>query len=745
MHPRDLTAYICFYMHSSPEEIHDWLNEAYAIRGSRIDESIVLAKQSLEASKAASYPELIARSCSLLALFTMIQGDYTESRLMADHAIRYYEQLGDEKGIADAKYTMASIFYKTDNFHLGLVYLVDCSTIYRRYNDYHNLSRAEKSVGTIYEYFGDQKKAKQSYENAIKAAQEAGDINLESNAYNNYSGLLLKEGRIEEAEQMIQRSIELKGQSGDIRGMAFARYGRGKVRLAQKRYAEAEDDLNESFRIHSQVNEHLGLAMAYRQIGLMHYQQGELHQALEWVNEGLAMIERYNIALIKFKCYHLLYLIYKALNDIPSALIYLEKYLIEKEGVINSQTMRVIENYELISRMENLEREARMEIEKAELNAIRERAEEAARMKQELLSTLSHEIRTPLHAVRTIADLLMDKVKADDQILLKSMQTSADNLTLVIDNIIDFSRLDSGKISLSDSPVNMAYFVDSLRKQYVQEIAEKGLDLEVFIDPAAMGTYRFDAQRLGQAMQQLMRNAIKFTEKGRITLSVRLVREESKQHVIAFKLIDTGIGIPQKEQVLLLEQYASARHTTTRKHGGTGIGLAMVKKILELFHTQLVWESKEGQGSTFCFEVLLPRDQTPEPPVPKSNATLNNKLCLLAEDNEINAMVAEKLLAHWGIQTEWAENGHVALNMAKNKSYDFILMDIHMPEMNGFDAACAIRGEENNPNKTTPIFALTADITLADDHVQQKCFNGFLWKPLEVEKLQEALLQGITP
>jgi tetratricopeptide (TPR) repeat protein len=318
------------------------LEEAYLTRTSDLKQSAKLAGKALTLSQKANSKALIGKSLSQLSLYAMIQGEYDSSMAMAEEAIKYFEALEDEKGIADAKYNIAGIYYKTDNFHLGLVYLIDCLTTYRKFNDYHNEARVEKSLGTIYEYFGDRKNAIKSYEDSVEAAKRAGDTNLESNAYNPLSGVYLKQNDPEKALELIERSIAMKKKTGDIRGLAFSLYGRAKVHSHNKHYDKAERDFERSIAIHQEMNERLGLGMAYCKFASMYVEMGRFEQAKQILTTGLALSEKYNIVIIKFKCNNLFYRIYKLENKPVKALQYLEKYLEQKEAVINTQTLKVI-------------------------------------------------------------------------------------------------------------------------------------------------------------------------------------------------------------------------------------------------------------------------------------------------------------------------------------------------------------------------------------------------------------------
>ncbi len=720
-------------------KVLELLDKAYADRVNNLALSIEQAKEALSLSCLINDKLLQGNSLNKLSLFYMILGDYQLSLNAAEEAINHFETLNDDRGIADAKYTIASLYYKTGNFHLGLVNLVDCITIYKKYDDYHNISRSEKSLGTIYEYFDDQKNAEKSYENAIEAAKKADDANLESNAYNNLSGIYLKQGKTDEAWELVQKSIALKERTGDTRGLAFAVYGRAKVYVQKGMFKDAESDFLESIKVHRQMGERLGLGMSYRKLGELYLKIGELEKAKAILNEGVELSTKFNIAIIKFKCYYLLYQLYKQENEHSKALEYLELYLKEKELVINTQTLQVIENYELITQMKSMEKEAELQLEKADIIEKKNRAEEIARIRQEFLSTMSHEIRTPLNAVTTIASLLQEKTNPEDKQLLDSLMFSSDSLLQIINDILDFTKLDEGKGELDAHPSDFRKLINNIGNTFQSLAAEKGLKLLLDIDVQLAPSYEVDETKLSQILGNLISNAIKFTDSGKVSMDVEKASSDNEHDTIRFRVKDTGEGIPESLQAQIFDSFSQIKKITTRGQGGTGLGLAIVKKLVTLYDSEIYVESTPGQGSEFYFDLKLKKCTLPDQTPVKISDQLKDKTILLAEDNLINAMVAQKLLSNWGAITEHAVNGKEAVEKAKLKVYDFILMDLHMPEMNGFDATEHIRTKKSM-NTKTPIFALTADITAEQHDEFVDYFNGFLWKPLDIARLYEALI-----
>lgn len=715
------------------------LHESYASRINNLEQSIVLANSALVLCKPITDDDLKAKALSQLSLYYMIIGKYDESFNLSQKCIAIYEKLQDEKGIADAKYNMAGFYYKSNNFQIGVIYLIDALIIYKKFNDYHNISRCEKSLGTVYAFTGDDQKAIQSLKNAIKAAKKVSDLDLESNAYNNLSGIYVKNNEIELANTTINDSISIKQQTNDVRGLAFAIYGRGKVYLAQKKYTNAEKDFKEAITIHSQMEEHFGLAMAYNKLAKLYFETNKIDQAKNQLQLGLKVCDFYKVSIIKIKLLYLFYNIYKSENNAIKSLEYLELYLLEKDAVLNVQNFKVIENYDLLVRMQAMQKEAEFQKEKNKIIAKSNKTEQAARIRQEFLSTMSHEIRTPLNAVTTIASMLSENSHVEDKILVDSLKFSANHLMQIINDILDFTKLDLGKMTLDLQSCKIKFYLENFWNTYQIQAKEKGIEFKLKIDPLLFDFYFIDQTKITQILANLVTNAIKFTDIGAVKLEVKVNKQFKDFDQVQFRVSDTGVGIEKENLKQVFESFSQLKSGITRKKDGTGLGLSISKKLIELHDSEIEIQSIFGKGSIFSFELKLKKSE---------NIELNNQenfkneiegvTVLLAEDNAINAMIAKKLLSNWGIFTDHAINGLDATEKSKLQKYDYILMDIHMPILDGYQAAKNIRTMDNI-NKSTPIFGLTADIAAKDNTDYNHFFNGFLLKPLEIEKLKLAL------
>ena len=706
---------------------------------SNLDLSIELSKNALELCKDKKHDNLKAKALTQLSLYYMITGKYEDSFNLSQKSIQLFEKLNDEVGIAEGKYNLAGFYFRTKNFQLSVVNLVDALIIYKNNDDYYNISRCQKLLGSIYQYIGDVQKAIDSFKNAIKAAKKINDLNLESNAYNNLSSIYLKNNNLVLSEDFILKSISIKEKLQDIRGLAFGIYGRGKLFFEQKKYAEAEADFLNSIEIHKKMNDKLGLAMSYNKLANLYFTTKKIVLAKKTMELGIELCNLYSISIIKIKLIYLSYLIYKSENNIEKAFEQLEFYLIEKELVFNSQDIKIVENYDLLVTIQTLQKESDFQQERTKLIAKNNKIKEVARIRQDFLSNMSHEIRTPLNAVTTIANLLSDNSDIKDKTLIDSLKFSSYHLMQIINDILDFTKLDLGKIKLDFQSCTIKLYLETFWKTYELQTREIKVDFKLKIDPSLSDFYMLDETKTTQILGNLVNNAIKFTDVGEVVLEVSVIRKNETNDIIEFKVSDTGIGIEKENFEKMFENFSQIKSGITRKKDGAGLGLTITKKIIELYNSEIKIESIVGKGSTFSFELDLKKCQKNEKTETEiKKLEYKESIVLLAEDNAINAMIAIKLLSKWGIKTDHAKNGLEATEKSKDKKYDFILMDIHMPILDGYQAAKNIKTLDNL-NKDTPMFGLTADIAAKDNIEYNGYFDNFFLKPLEIEKLKSAL------
>jgi PAS domain S-box-containing protein len=382
-----------------------------------------------------------------------------------------------------------------------------------------------------------------------------------------------------------------------------------------------------------------------------------------------------------------------------------------------------------------------------ELVQMKEKAELAAKAKSQFLSVMSHELRTPLNAVIGITHLLLQsQPREDQQEDLRTLQFSGESLLHIINDILDFTKLDSGKIELSAIDFNLRDLTQSLYQSFSFKAKEKGIVFDVEYDEAMPFFVKGDSFRLSQVLNNLISNAIKFTPEGFVKLKVQMLERRGATYVTRFSVIDSGIGIPEDKLDKIFEQFTQADSDTTRLYGGTGLGLSISSRLVELMGSSIRVSSSPGKGSDFHFTLSLQQGHMTEVStasprvVPKSNEQFRNKVILLAEDNVFNANIARRFITGWGAHLEVVVDGRQALEFVSRRKYDLILMDVQMPVLDGFACTRKIRKHF----KEVPIIAITASPKNEIIHEIMSCgMNDFVSKPFKPNELRTKLLEWL--
>jgi signal transduction histidine kinase len=377
-------------------------------------------------------------------------------------------------------------------------------------------------------------------------------------------------------------------------------------------------------------------------------------------------------------------------------------------------------------------------------------AQQGFKAKSEFLSTMSHEIRTPLNAVIGITHLLLrNQPRKDQEKNLDVLLFSTNNLLSIVNNILDYNKIEEGKINFEHINMDLAVIAGNIVAGFKTAAVEKGIDLQLITDEKLDKKVMGDPTRIAQVITNLVHNAIKFTEQGWVHVNLQVSAQAAEGITVKVSVEDTGIGIALEKQQLIFERFTQADSSTSRSYGGTGLGLSISQKILELQGSKLMLRSEPGRGAVFYFSQTFPlgdENMAAHKPVrvdtEKNCRQLQGLSILLVEDNPLNILIAQTILENGGAQIDVATNGQEALDIFNPGKHSLILMDLHMPVMDGYTATELLRGR----GETLPIIALTANtIQDVEEDVYASGLTDIVVKPFNPENLYRLILQYVRP
>ncbi len=624
------------------------------------------------------------------------RGDLATALSYFEKALSINEKLGDEVTQAVNLSAISYLNYDLADYENALQFALKCLPIFQRAQDIHRLTTLYHILGNIYFKLEDFGEALRYFEENL-GLTEAGTMTYDM-ALSGLGKVYYKMQQFDVAEKYLDQALKAAEELGNVEVQITSTFYLGRLHMDEEHFRTARKHLEKAFSLSTEYS---------RRHDIM-----SVHEVLS--------------------------LLYDRMGDIPKAFHHLKEFERIKEAIFQQTTYNKLSNLQVRQQVELAQKE-------------KEVAERTASLKQQFMANMSHEIRTPMNAIVGMTRLLQNKEPLPGQLrYLNAIQQSADNLLVIINDILDLSKIEAGKIIIEKTDFNLAETIQSISDMLMLRAEEKGIELRTSIDPLIPSMLSGDPTRINQILVNLTGNAVKFTEQGFVEIRATLRSNRNDLYKIRFDITDTGIGIAPDYVDSIFESFTQAGTDTARKFGGTGLGLTISKQLATLMNGDITVRSELGKGTVFSLELSLGKAE--EHAEQKQDDTAGAQILqelsaikvLLVEDNEFNQMVAEDTLHDLlpGIVIEIAVNGTIAIEKIAAHEYDLVLMDIQMPVMDGIEATRRIRTTLPAPAKDVKIIAMTANVLQEDvKHYFEIGMNAYVSKPFKTAELLQKMAE----
>lgn len=780
------------------------------------------ANQCLALSEQMGYKKGVGMANNVLGIIGIYKGDCASALEYLSKALRIRKEIGDRQGTVITINNIASAYYSMSNYAEALKYYLEALKINDVDGDIVLQADNYGGLAIVYTDLHNYDEAIKYHQKCIQLREDAGDQEAIAWARINLAEMYILKGDFAEALTQLHTAKAISQSLGKTGIDAEILTLEGKAYYLQGDYPEALNTFSKSLALSEEIGEMPGVADAYNYIGATYMHQKKYSDAEVFLKKGLSVSNKIGSLQRIMESYRGLAVVDSAQGDLANALMHYKLFIAAKDSMMNAentkkilqqqmqydfdkkeasvkaeqdlkdaitakqlQTQKYVRNgfmggfgivllfagifFRQRNRIKNANTLILKEKELAEQQ--RMRAEQSERFKQQFLANMSHEIRTPMNAVLGMTNLLIDKAPRPDQHeYLDGIQKSSDTLLHIINDILDLSKIEEGKMELEKIDFSIHDLVDQVRQTLNYKAEEKGLHLVTDVDQHIPGVLVGDPTRLNQVLMNLAGNAIKFTERGSVTIQVRSEELEvsssqsavgsphlamggtqSSVRSITFKVIDTGIGIPKDKLEAVFESFSQAHVSDARKFGGTGLGLSISKQLVELMGGKIQIETQEGLGTTFSFSIPMVVGSQKGLHSSKSSGQIDGTLLnglriLIVDDNEYNRIVAhDSLKLKADVSITLATNGNEALTLLSEQDFDVVLMDVQMPEMDGYEATRQIRDPHSSVrNHHIPVIALTASVIRSDlDKCREAGMDDYVPKPFKMSQLIPGIAKAV--
>ncbi len=722
------------------ESVDILIQRAQVLRNRNVNQAMSLLDDALSIAQQGNYQKGMAIIIRDKAACYLIQKQYKQSLTAFNEAILFFLQLEDKHGQLDCLNEISSIYFKLGDCPSALHYILQSLKINTELGDSEGIANNYNELGKLYIFLQEYEEAIDHFKKGLKIFEGLKQKNQMVNSYfllgNAYNWL----DEYDKALYYLLRaahSIEFIEDS-DTKAKTLGSLAILYTKL--KEYEKAINYFNEALNVAKDGSSPVVKAQIKKSLGNLYIDLTQYDKAIEVLTSALLIAETSPMEGQLVKIHQFLSCAYEKLGDYKNALNHYQKYfdldkLVTSEEV-NLKTKALHIKYDL-----------------EELKKQKEIAELSDKLKEQFLANVSHEIRTPMNGVLGMAHLLnkTNPTKEQEE-YIDAIKISANNLMVIINDILDFSKINAGKIEFNENEFNLRDLIKGIVQILQVRADEKKIKIGCTIDYHIKNNLIGDPIRLNQILINLMGNAVKFTEKGKVMFEVKLLDENETTCKIRMKITDSGIGIPDNKLQSIFESFEQAENNK-RRYEGTGLGLTIVKQLVELQGGSISVKSKINEGSVFTVDMTFRMSKNQQkreviPYVEKIEALdFSNVSVLIVEDNKINQLLVKNILKKFGFDNlDTAENGRVALSKLREKNFDLILMDIQMPEMDGYEITHEIRTRLGKEMKTIPIIALTADASDKEKAKAKACgMDDYVVKPYTPEELYFTIMKYVQP
>ncbi|MCX6273953.1 MAG: tetratricopeptide repeat protein [Bacteroidetes bacterium] len=722
----------------SNESVDLLIQRAEVLRPRNITQSFSLLRDALGIAQKSGYRKGIAQVHFDLGICHTTQNDFSRALTEFNEALPLFGQLDDRQGIIRCCNEISLIYFKLGDCPSALDNIFKSLRLETELKNENGIAWCDNEIGKIYIHLQDYDKAIEHFRKSLKIFEEkknkkemVNSFFLLGNAYNWIDDH-------EKAEYYLLRSMNGLDHLDDIDTKSKTIGSLAILYTKLKQYDKALNFFHEALDLANLGASASVKAQLKKSLGNLYLDLTQYDKAIDTLLGALKIAQSSPLEAQLVKIHQFLALAYEHIGEYDKALQH-HKQFYEVDKLVTSEEVNL--------KTKGLQ--IRFDLE--ELKKQKEIAELSDKLKEQFLANVSHEIRTPMNGIIGMAHLLEQSTPThEQQEYIDAIRLSAQNLMVIINDILDFSKINAGKIEFIQSEFNLRELLKGTMQLMQVKAAEKKINLTTVIDYHIKDILSGDPIRLNQIITNLVSNALKFTENGKVTIDIKLVEAGESKCKLRFRISDTGIGIPENKIKTIFDSFEQADNNKRRQEG-TGLGLTIVKQLVELQGGNIHVKSKLNEGSEFVFELTFNISEVQnhikekETPVVIEQKDFSSINILIVEDNKVNQLLVKNMLKKFGFSKfDCAENGRTALDILKKNTYHLILMDIQMPEMDGYEITAEIRKNFPAPVCDTPIIALTADASEKEKmRAREAGMNDYVVKPYTPDELYSTMSRYI--